>query len=112
MSTERLRRLSELNAQRRRAVRHEVDYPTMAWRSRGEQFDARLIDISSTGFHARCEHRFDRGENLRVLLPVLGVMEAQIAWSLSGCCGGWFVDPVGAVAFADMLTEIRLAEGR
>jgi hypothetical protein len=112
MSAERLKRLTQLHDERRRAQRDDVDFPTLATRRWTETFDVRLLNISPMGFHARSKVTFERDQKLNILLPVVGEVEGQIAWALTGCCGGWFVNPIPADAYARMLTAITEAGSR
>jgi hypothetical protein len=106
MSAERLKRLNELHEERRRAPRDDVDFPTTATRGWTEKFDVRLLNISPMGFHARAKAEFERGQKLRIHIPVVGDMEGQIAWALTGCCGGWFVDPMSPETYEAVLAAI------
>lgn len=111
MSAERLKRLNELHEERRRAPRDDVDFPTIATRGWTETLDIRLLNISSMGFHARGKAEFVRGQKLRIMLPVVGEIEAQVAWCLTGCCGGWFPTPMSDGDYVAVLTAIRSMEG-
>ncbi|MFT3968673.1 MAG: hypothetical protein QM690_22640 [Sphingobium sp.] len=111
MSAERLKRLAQLHDERRRAQRDDVDFPTVATRRWTERFDVRLLNISPMGFHARGKVEFQRDQKLRIMLPVVGEVEGQIAWALTGCCGGWFLDPIPADLYARVLDSIRRQGG-
>lgn len=111
MSAERLKRLNALHEERRRAPRDDVDFATVATRGWGERFDVRLLNISPMGFHARGKVEFERGQKLRIQLPVVGEVEGQVAWALSGCCGGWFIEPLSAGEYAGVLAAINVANG-
>lgn len=106
MSAERLKRLNALHEERRRAPRDDVDFPTVAQRGWTETFDVRLLNISPMGFHARAKVEFDRGQKLRIQLPVVGEIEGQVAWALTGCCGGWFLEPMSPGDYAAVLAAI------
>lgn len=110
MSAERLKRLTELHEERRRAPRDDVDFATVAKRGWTEMLDVRLLNISPMGFHARGKNaEFERGQKLRITLPHVGEMEGQVAWALTGCCGGWFTKPMSADAYATVLAAIQAA---
>ncbi|MCE7798218.1 hypothetical protein LWE61_16900 [Sphingobium sufflavum] len=109
MSAERLKRLNQLHDERRRAQRDDIDYPTSATRGWTETFDIRLLNLSPMGFHARGKVTFERDQKLRILLPVVGEVEGQVAWALTGCCGGWFINPIEADLYAKVLATIEAA---
>ncbi|HEX7852352.1 MAG TPA: hypothetical protein VF503_01495 [Sphingobium sp.] len=111
MSAERLKRLTQLHEERRRAQRDDVDFPTVATRRWTERFEVRLLNISPMGFHARGKVEFERDQKLKILLPIVGEVEGQIAWALTGCCGGWFPTPIPADAYQRVLAAIKLAGG-
>jgi hypothetical protein len=111
MSAERLKRLNALHEERRRAPRDDVDFATVAERGWTEKFDVRLLNISPMGFHARARTEFERGQKLRIHLPIVGDREGQVAWALNGCCGGWFIDPLSPERYAAVLAAIRVANG-
>lgn len=111
MSAERLKNLNQLHDARRRAQRDDVDFGTVATRRWVERFDIRLLNLSPMGFHARGKVEFARDQKLRILLPVVGEIEAQVAWALTGCCGGWFPKAMSADVYAEVLAAIRAAGG-
>lgn len=111
MSAERLKRLTQLHEERRRAQRDDVDFPTVAIRRWTERFDIRLLNISPMGFHARGKVEFERDQKLKILLPIAGEVEGQIAWALTGCCGGWFPNPIPLDSYQQILAAIRQTGG-
>lgn len=111
MPAERLRRLNQLHDERRRAQRDDVDLPTTATRQWTETFDIRLLNLSPMGFHARGKAAFERDQRLRILLPVVGEVEGQIAWALKGCCGGWFLNAIEPDLYARVLASIQNSTG-
>lgn len=111
MSAERLKRLTQLHEERRRAQRDDVDFSTVATRGWTERFDVRLLNISPMGFHARGKVEFARDQKLKIQLPVVGEIEGQIAWALTGCCGGWFPNPLTPEIYQRVLAAIRQAGG-
>lgn len=94
MSATRLKRLTELHEERRRAPRDDVDFATTATRNWAEKFDVRLLNISPMGFHIRSKMKLERDQRLKIWLPGVGEIEGQLAWALTGCAGGWFIDPI------------------
>lgn len=107
MSATRLKELTQLHDERRRTPRDDVDYATVATRNWTETFDVRLLNISPMGFHARTKEPFERGQKLRITLPIVGEVEGQVAWALTGCCGGWLIEAITPDSYAKVLTAIQ-----
>lgn len=95
------------STQRRQAIREKVDFETIATRNGRIKEQVRVADLSPFGFHLRSDADVSRGERLRLLLPVVGDVEAQVAWTLKGCLGGWFTYPIPPDRFAHMLGAIK-----
>jgi hypothetical protein len=96
------------HAQRRQTARDLVDFDTIVVRSRNIPVDIRLVDLSPKGFHARCgPARFERGETVSLRLPLVGMVEARVMWSLRGCFGSQFLLPIDARTYLDLLAGIR-----
>lgn len=94
--------------QRRQTERDLVDYKTMIIRTGNLRRDVDLVDISPKGFHARCgEERFERGEAVSLLLPLLGIVPGSVMWSMRGCFGSQFFLPIDARAYLDCLDRLR-----
>ena len=95
-------------AQRRQTARDLVDFDTMVLRPGNVRLDVRLVDLSPKGFHARCgAARFERGEPVSLRLPLVGLVQARVMWSLRGCFGCQFIVPVDARAYLDLLAIVR-----
>jgi hypothetical protein len=110
MPAEELKRLTELHEERRRAPRDDVDYATSAQRDWTVRMDVRILNISPMGFHLRGKAPFERDQKLKIALPVVGEVEGQIAWALTGCCGGWFLNTIAPHDYARMLAVIKAVQ--
>lgn len=110
MPASRLKDLAVLHEERRRAVRDDVDYITVATRNGRERISVRLVDISPMGFHARTPIAFERGEKISLVLPVVGEVQCQLAWALKGCFGGWFERKIPAGLYPRMLAELAVTK--
>ena len=71
----------------RAAPRDEVHY-----RAKGSGPDARalsllVVNLSAQGFMARYDGEMPIGARLRITLPVVGTVAAQVRWSLGGRIG-------------------------
>jgi hypothetical protein len=93
-------------AESRVAPRDEVHY-----RARGFGPDARalsllIVNISAQGLMARYDHDMPVGARLRVTLPIVGVVAAQVRWSLGGRIGCELDHPIGQADYFDLLAVL------
>lgn len=93
---------------RRAVARDIVDYRTVLTIEGIGELDARLMDISPYGFQSRASARIlERGARIRVLLPLLGNVEAEAMWGLKGIFGCKFVEPVDSDLYPELLALLR-----
>jgi len=107
MQASKLKEMVRLSEQRRRVPRDVIDLITMCTRDCRTRESIRLVDISPLGFHARANPQFERNERVRLVLPIIGDVEAQVAWALKGCFGGWFLQPVPEDIYPRILATIK-----
>lgn len=74
-------------AEKRRAARHSVNHPTIAEHRHLGDIKAHIVNISANGFMTEGEMPLAKGERITVRLPVIGVIEAHLIWSLGGRSG-------------------------
>jgi hypothetical protein len=67
----------------------------------GEQVD--VVNIARLGFLARTRLIRSSGESLRLHLPDLGMLQAEVVWCSNGLLGARFHDPIDERSFADFL---------
>lgn len=67
--------------------RDEVHHRTRATRSDGMPIELVVVNISARGLMARCETPLQVGDRLRIKLPAVGSIPAEIRWSLGGRVG-------------------------
>ncbi|MBY0283718.1 MAG: PilZ domain-containing protein [Sphingomonas sp.] len=67
--------------------RDEVHYRARAIGPDARPLALVIVNISALGLMARCEGEFREGDRLHITLPVIGVVVAQIRWSLGGRIG-------------------------
>src|SRR3546814_1471715 len=71
-----------------RAVgRDEVHYRARAFGPDAQPLVMLIVNISAMGLMARCDAGYAVGDRLRITLPVVGVVVAEIRWSLGGRIG-------------------------
>ncbi len=94
---------SALATDRRDAPREEVFYRTRVARSGGRNVPLQIVNISAGGLMARSDDSFEVGETLRVRLPVVGEIGAQVRWSLGGRVGCQFDRMIDLMPYLELL---------
>ena len=89
-------------ADRRRALRSEVSVDTLMSDREGALFGVRLLNVSANGFMGvtdvdQCERAL-----VRIDLPLVGWVRAELVWVLGNRVGAAFRDPI-AQAVLDLL---------
>jgi hypothetical protein len=56
--------------------------------------EVRMIDLSSSGFRARCEARLQKGGPVSLDVPGIGTVEAQVEWQRDDVFGARFFQPI------------------
>jgi hypothetical protein len=81
-------------SERRRFSRHDVDIEARV-RELGETgIDARILNISSSGFMAQSEGRFEVGSRVWLLLPGRERANAVVKWTAGDKLGAEFSEPI------------------
>jgi hypothetical protein len=92
---------------KRRAMRHPVDYEVIAeHRSLGD-VHLHIINISAQGFMATCDRELGRGERINVRLPVAGRIEAYLIWARDERLGFQFERIIRLDEFVKLIDEIQ-----
>ncbi|HEX8366114.1 MAG TPA: PilZ domain-containing protein [Allosphingosinicella sp.] len=78
----------------RRSERMPVDEKTRLRPNEWSSLEVRLVDLSETGFRAECEATILCGSPVRIDLPGLGEIDAQVTWRRSGEIGAKFIVPI------------------
>jgi hypothetical protein len=94
-------------ADRRRALRHRVDYPVLGERPRRGDVRLRILNISTRGFMAAIEAGLAPGERLTLGLPVIGRIEAHVLWTDGPRAGLQFERVVRLGDFTRMFVEMQ-----
>jgi hypothetical protein len=71
----------------RNEPRDEVHYRARGTGPDGRQLQLLVVNMSARGLMARCEVEYPVGAVLRVQLPVIGAVDAEVRWSLGGRIG-------------------------
>lgn len=96
-------------ADRRDDSREEVFLPTVVTAGRQTLLKAELVNISCTGFLVRIQGQFERRDRVRLALPVLGDLPAEVMWSMAGCAGCRFIYEIDRRDFSQLLAAISQA---
>lgn len=87
--------------------RDECDLVTAISHNALLRIGARVVNISPEGLCARTDHRFEKHDRLRVMLPIVGDYEAHVAWALQGVFGCAFTMPIDHERYCRMLAAIK-----
>lgn len=79
---------------RRRFSRHSVDLEARV-RELGETgIDAKILNISESGFMAQCDGRFEVGSRVWLMLPGRERANAVVKWTAGDKLGAEFAEPI------------------
>ncbi len=56
--------------------------------------EVRILDFSNSGFRAECEAAMMAGSGIKLEIPGIGTVEAQVSWRRDGQIGAKFTQPV------------------
>lgn len=96
-----------LGIERRRYPRDPVSWLTTASWNGGATVDVRVLDISPMGFSAGCPREFMDDERIRVNLPILGQVDADVVWCKAGHLGACFARPIPTDTYSRLLEAVR-----
>jgi hypothetical protein len=96
-------------AEVRREGRDDVHYRARAFGPDAKQHTFLIVNISPHGLMARCDTCFDVGDRIRIQLPVVGVMVAEIRWSLGGRLGAQFENAIDLASYYELIATLMRA---
>lgn len=102
-------RATAVDTDRRTSDRDEVHYRARAFGPDAQPHTLLIVNISPHGLMARCDHQFAEGARLRVMLPVVGALPAEIRWSLGGRVGVSFDSAVDLASYYELLAQMLKA---
>ena len=102
---------AQLSIKPRRSERFAVDFPVIAERRRLDDRALRIVNVSFHGFMADGVSGLGLGERLSVRLPVVGAIEAHVAWIHGERAGFQFERIVRGCDFAQMLAGMHARRG-
>lgn len=93
----------------RASVRDEVHYRARAFGPDAQALPLLIVNLSAMGLMARADTHYAVGDRLRVTLPIVGVVVAEIRWSLGGRIGCELEQPIALADYYDMLATMLKA---
>jgi len=90
----------------RRQPRDTVEYRARATGGDGRSLSLLVVNTSTQGLMARCDHNVGVDERLRVTLPIVGEVSGVVRWSLGGRIGCELDAPIGTLRYYQMLRKV------
>jgi hypothetical protein len=79
---------------RRRTARHPVEIGARVRELGAEGFEARVLNISETGFMAQSDGSFEVGSRVWLILPGRARANAVVKWTAGDKLGAEFAEPI------------------
>ncbi len=96
-------------ADNRVVTRDEVHYRARAYGPDARAVSLLIVNMSALGLMARCDLDIPEGSRLHVTLPVVGVIVAQVRWSLGGRLGCELDHPIDLAEYYELLSVLLKA---
>jgi hypothetical protein len=93
-------------ADRREVDRDLVDYRARAFGPDARALTLQIVNISTHGLMARCDAAYQVGERMRITLPAVGVVVAEIRWALGGRIGCNFERAIDRASYYELLAAM------
>ena len=87
--------------------RDAVHHRTRAVHPDGRLLPLLIVNTSQSGFMARCEAACAEGDRLRVDLPQIGNVVAEVRWALGGRLGCRLERQLGLAEYYTLLAGLR-----
>ena len=101
--------LASRGADSRALARDEVHYRARAFGPDARQVSLLIVNLSAMGLMARTDAPYKVGERMRVTLPVVGVVVAEIRWTLGGRMGCELDQSIDLADYYDLLAVMLKA---
>ena len=82
------------SSDRRRKLRHAVEIGARVRELGSEGFEAKVINISETGFMAEADGEFEVGSRIWLILPGRDRANALVRWTAGNKLGAEFAEPI------------------
>ena len=93
-------------ADNRSVDRDEVHYRARAFGPDARQLTFLIVNVSPHGMMARCEAVFEIGDRIRVQLPKVGVVIAEVRWALGGRVGAQFERAIDLASYYELIATM------
>lgn len=93
-------------ADERAVDRDAVHYRARAFGPNAESLTLLIVNLSPHGLMARLDGAFEQGQRIRVTLPVIGVLAAEIRWCLGGRMGCQFDQAIDLASYYELLAAM------
>jgi hypothetical protein len=90
----------------RREPRQEVLHRTRLAQANGQERTVTIVNVSANGFMARAEGEWAAGDVLAVILPVIGLIKAEVRWALGGRLGCRLLRAIELDDYEQMLQQM------
>ena len=94
----------------RREGREDVHYRAKAFGPDARQLNLVIVNLSPHGLMARCERELQVNDRIRITLPVVGVVAADVRWSLGGRLGGQFDPAIDLAGYYELIATLMKAK--
>lgn len=92
---------------KRRGMRHPVDYKVIAEHRRLGDVHLHIINVSTQGFMAEGKMDLDRGERLAIRFPDIGQIEAHLIWKRDDRIGFQFERIIRVDEFVKLIDKLQ-----
>lgn len=90
----------------RAVTRDEVHFRARAFGPDAQPFTLLIVNMSAMGLMARCDTPFSEGDRLRITLPIVGGIAAEVRWSLGGRLGCQLDQPIDLADYYELLAAM------
>lgn len=90
----------------RREMRDDVHYRARAFGPDAKQLSLVIVNISPHGLMARCDANLEVGDRIRINLPAVGTVAADIRWSLGGRIGCQFDAAIDLAGYYELIAIV------
>lgn len=87
----------------RREEREEVHFRAKAFGPDARPLTLLIVNLSPHGMMARCDKEYEVGQRIRVTLPVVGVLVAEVRWALGGRIGCQFDQAIDLAHYYELI---------
>jgi hypothetical protein len=87
-------------------ARDEVHYRARGFGPDAQPLSLLIVNISALGLMARCDTSLETGDRIRVTLPLVGVVAAEVRWALGGRIGCQLDQPIALSDYYELLATM------